>query len=79
MKSEWRVTCNYICGGLVYNVYRLRDLDGIDHSGNREYVDDRIMRAIERLMQRKLDTATPIDMVAAADLLNVVNEVLKNE
>ena len=54
-----------------------RDLDEIDHSGNREYVDDRIMRAIERLMQRKLDTATPIDMVAAADLLNVVNEVLK--
>lgn len=46
-------------------------------SGNREYVDDRIMRAIERMMQRKLDTATPIDMVAAADLLNVVNEVLK--
>lgn len=79
MKSEWRVTCNYICGGLVYNVYRLRDLDEIDHSGNREYVDDRIMRAIERMMQRKLDTATPIDMVAAADLLNVVNEVLKNE
>ena len=29
------------------------------------------------VMQRKLDTATPIDMVAAADLLNVVNEVLK--
>ena len=53
MKSEWRVTCNYICGGLVYNVYRLRDLDEIDHSGNREYVDDRIMRAIERMMQRK--------------------------
>lgn len=38
-----------------------------------------IMRALERIMQRKLDTATPIDMVAAADLLNVVNEVLKNE
>ena len=36
MKSEWRVTCNYICGGLVYNVYRLRDLDEIDHSGNRD-------------------------------------------
>ena len=53
MKSEWRVSCNYICGGLVYNVYRLRDLDEIDHSGNREYVDDRIMRAIERMMQRK--------------------------
>lgn len=79
MKSEWRVTSNYVCGGLVYNVYRLRDLDEIDHSGNREYVDYRIMRAIERMIQRKLDTATPIDMVAVADLLNVINEVLKNE
>lgn len=79
VSSEWRVTCNCVCGGPVYNVYRLRDRDAIDHSGNREYVDDRIMRAIERMMQRKLDTATPIDMVAAADLLNVVNEVLKNE
>ena len=77
MKSEWRVTCNYICGGPVYNVYRLRDRTDVDHSGNREYVDDRIMRALERMMQRKLDTAPPIDMVAAADLLNVVNEVLK--
>ena len=79
MKSEWRVTCNYIGGERFYGVYRLRDLDEIDHSGNREYVDDRIMRALERLMQRKLDTATPIDMVAVADLLNVINEVLKNE
>lgn len=77
MKSEWRVTCNDVCRGPVYNVYRLRDLDEIDHSGNREYVDDRIMRAFERMMQRKLDTASPIDMVAVADLLNVVNEVLK--
>lgn len=79
MKSEWRVTSNYICGGLVYNVYRLRDRTDVDHSGNREYVDDRIMRALERIMHCKLDTTTPIDMVAVADLLNVVNEVLKNE
>ena len=48
MKSEWRVTCNYICGGPVYNVYRLRDRTDVDHSGNREYVDDRIMRVLER-------------------------------
>lgn len=79
MKSEWRVTCNYIGGELFYGVYRLRDLDEIDHSGNREYVDDRILRALERIMHCKLDTTTPIDMVAVADLLNVVNEVLKNE
>ena len=31
------------------------------------------------IMHCKLDTTTPIDMVAVADLLNVVNEVLKNE
>ena len=77
MKSEWKVTSNCIGGEWFYGVYRLRDRKEVDHSGNREYVDDRIMRAIERMMQRKLDTATPIDMVAAADLLNVVNEVLK--
>lgn len=79
MKSEWRVTCNYIGGERFYGVYRLRDRKAVDHSGNRECVDDRIMCALERLMQRKLDTATPIDMVAAADLLNVINEILKNE
>ena len=79
MKSEWRVPCNYVCGDRFYNVYRLRDRDAIDHSGNRECVDDRIMRALGRLMQRELDTATPVDMVAVADLLNAINEVLKNE
>ena len=79
MKSEWRVTCNDIGGELFYGVYRLRDLNEIDHSGNREYVDDRILRALERIMHCKLDTATPIDMVAVAELLNVINEVLKNE
>lgn len=40
MKSEWRVTTNYIAtdNGRVpmYGIYRLRDVDAIDHSGNRE-------------------------------------------
>ncbi len=40
MKSEWRVTTNYVATdeGRVpmYGVYRLRDVNGIDHSGNRE-------------------------------------------
>lgn len=40
MKSEWRVTTNYIAtdeGRVpVYGVYRLRDADSVDHSGNRE-------------------------------------------
>ena len=47
MKSEWRVTCNYIGGERFYGVYRLRDRTDVDHSGNRECVDDRILRALE--------------------------------
>ena len=41
MQSEWKVTCNYVPGaGKYYQAYRLRDKDGIDHSGNREYSGD---------------------------------------
>lgn len=34
--SEWRVTCNPVAGKMLYGVYRLRDKDEVDHSGNRE-------------------------------------------
>lgn len=34
--SEWRVSSNPIAGRMFYGVYRLRDVDEIDHSGNRE-------------------------------------------
>ena len=37
MKSEWRVTSNYINGQKMYGVYRLLDINAVDHSGNREY------------------------------------------
>lgn len=36
MKSPWRVTHNIICGKHMYGVYRLRDVNKADHSGNRE-------------------------------------------
>lgn len=45
MCSEWKITKNYIGGGYMYAVYRLRDAAGVDHSGNREfatgYMEDR--------------------------------------
>jgi len=45
MKSEWRVTSNTINGKKMYAVYRLRDINAVDHSGNREfagsYIDNR--------------------------------------
>lgn len=34
--SEWRVSCNPVAGKTFYQVYRIRDIDAIDHSGNRE-------------------------------------------
>lgn len=37
MKSEWRVTSQYINGEYQYAVYRLRNIYAVDHSGNREY------------------------------------------
>lgn len=38
MKSEWRVTSNFVGVGIkCYSVYRLIDSRGVDHSGNREY------------------------------------------
>ena len=70
MKSEWRVTCNYICGGLVYNVYRLRDLDEIDHSGNRETPDKQFFDAIENLLGRKLNPQDEAEAEKIAQLLN---------
>ena len=36
MKSEWRVTSNLIAGEKYYSCYRLKDVDAVDHSGNRE-------------------------------------------
>lgn len=35
--SKWKVSSNYIDGEKMYSVYRLRDVNEVDHSGNREY------------------------------------------
>lgn len=35
--SKWKVTSNYIGDKKMYAVYRLRDINAVDHSGNREY------------------------------------------
>lgn len=36
--SEWRVSSNPVAGEMLYGVYRIRDLDETDHSGNREII-----------------------------------------
>lgn len=37
MPSEWKVTFQYIGGKEIYQVYRLKDINEVDHSGNRRY------------------------------------------
>ena len=39
MKSEWRVSHTYAGGKMFRQVYRLRDVDEVDHSGNGEVRD----------------------------------------
>lgn len=34
--SIWKTTTNFIAGRKYYGVYRIRDIDQPDHSGNRE-------------------------------------------
>lgn len=34
--GEWKVSSNPIGGKTFYQVYRIRDIDAVDHSGNRE-------------------------------------------
>lgn len=62
MKSEWRVTTNHIATdeGRVpmYGVYRLRDMDAVDHSGNREmagklYEDREQAEELARMMNEE--------------------------
>lgn len=35
--GKWDITSMYINDTKVYAVYRLRDVNGVDHSGNREF------------------------------------------
>lgn len=42
MRSEWKVTSNPIGGKTLYGVYRLLDINEVDHSGNREFAGDYI-------------------------------------
>jgi hypothetical protein len=37
MKGMWLVTSNPLCGRTFYRVFRIRDTNAVDHSGNREY------------------------------------------
>ncbi len=40
MHSEWKVSSQYIGDDNIFQVYRLRDINKVDHSGNREYTGE---------------------------------------
>ena len=37
MRGKWKVSSNYLGGGVVYQVYRTLCKGEVDHCGNREY------------------------------------------
>jgi hypothetical protein len=40
MKSEWRLESNFIGNEKYYRVVRIKDVNEVDHSGNREYATE---------------------------------------
>lgn len=47
MKSEWKVTSQYINKVKRYQVYRNLNINAVDHSGNREYVEGSFYDRVE--------------------------------
>ena len=39
MRSEWRITSQYFGENKIWQVYRLRNVNAVDHSGNREFAE----------------------------------------
>lgn len=37
--GDWRISSQYLVGKKVYQVYRIKDMRRVDHSGNREYAE----------------------------------------
>ena len=57
MKSEWKISSQYLGGRKVYQVYRIKDMRIVDHSGNREYAggltdDEAATMALAETVQR---------------------------
>lgn len=63
--GKWKVASNFIGDEKMYAAYRLKDINEVDHSGNREY-------AGEWISNREA-------VQTVADHLNCCNENLKKE
>lgn len=59
MRSNWKVSSNYLGDGVVYQVYRTLREGEVDHSGNREYFPG--------LMHTKEEAQEAADMLNAAE------------
>ena len=61
MKSAWKISSQYLGGRKVYQVYRIKDMKKVDHSGNREYAgkltDDEVaaLALAEQLNKERAD------------------------
>ncbi len=60
--SEWRVSSMWLNGKKYYQVYRIKDMKKVDHSGNREYKgglmeDEFKARALAKRLNARLEEA----------------------
>lgn len=56
MKGEWKVSSQVIGDHWIYTVFRAKDADAVDHSGNREVHDCYISREMAEMKARELNT-----------------------
>lgn len=60
MKGKWEVSANPVGDEILYIVYRLRDVNAVDHSGNREYAGEHTSnKEAARLLAEMLNAEDP--------------------
>jgi len=54
--NKWQVSTNYVCGRYFYEVYRLKDPNAVDNSGNREtmgsYPTKKLAQAVADMLNK---------------------------
>lgn len=76
MKGEWTTGETPFGDGKYFcTIYRLRDCNAVNHSGNHEYPNPEIIQMIERKLGRKLNHLDSEEISTAAQILNHIGDV----
>lgn len=75
MKSEWKVSSNIINGSRIYSIYRLRDINETDHSGNREKLPIQVYDAFTDYLHYINERERPSMETALQGMVNLLNAI----